>query len=367
APAATTPGTDRAAARIDVPRLCARIEGGYRISRQEARALVEADLADLLAGANRLRAFFRGDVVEFCSIVNAKSGRCEQDCGFCAQSAHHETTAPKYDFVGAETIVSAYHDAANRGAHRFGIIMAGGKTREELQAEVRRVVTAHQHDRKTTWCASLGMLERDEIAALKEAGVTRVHHNLETSRRHFPNVITTHTFDDRCRTVRAAKAAGMSVCSGGIVGMGEDWEDRIDLAFTLRELEVDSVPVNFLNAIEGTRLEEANARFPLTPEACLRVVALFRFIYPEPEIRTAGGREKHLGEWQALMFYAGADASLIGNYLTTYGRPPEEDVALVRDLGLRLKFDDELRPSGARTPPRSALPAHPGPTPRARS
>lgn len=310
------------------------IDGGAITGREalEMAALSDSGLFPLFVAANRIKEHFVGGKVFLCSIINAKSGRCPENCSFCAQSAHHRTDAPVYPLVDEERMVACAHEAEKNGSSCYGIITSGTsiKTGEELD----RILRAVRRIRSETGIApscSLGIIDRETATVLKEAGVETYHHNLETARSFFPNVCTTHDYEEDVETVRVAKQAGLKVCCGGIFGLGETAAQRVEMAMTLRELEVDSVPLNFLNPIDGTRLAGAAH---ITPMECLATIALFRLILPARRISVCGGREKNLRDLQSWMFFAGASGTMIGNYLTTTGREPEQDWQMLRDLGL---------------------------------
>lgn len=313
-----------------------QVIGGEDVSREQAAWLAQlesARLEDLFAGAARIREHFLGNRVHCCSIVSAKTGRCSEDCTFCSQSAHYKTHVPGSSVLEPDEVVEAALEAADNGADSFGIVNSGyGPSDAEVEhwgAVARRI----RETGRVRTCASLGVVTDTQARRLAEFGVERYNHNLQTSRRHFPNIIKTHTYDERLEALRSLKAAGISVCSGALFGMGETWEDRLELAFELRGLGVEVVPLNFLIAIDGTPLEGTE---PLPPMECLKIVAVYRFCLPRQEIKIAGGREKNIGDLQHLIFQAGADSFLIGNYLTTFGRPAEEDRRMVADLGLEL-------------------------------
>ncbi len=314
-----------------------RVLEGHRITEEEGLAILGARGADLsfaLAGAHRLKEARFGDVVELCSIINAKSGRCAENCSFCAQSAHYKTAAPVYPLKPLEEIVAGARQAEAEGSHCYGIITAG--TRIRPGEEMDRILEAIRQIRATTSIdpsASLGILDAATARALAEAGCVTYHHNLETARSHFPNICTTHDYEDDVHTVRLAKASGMKVCCGGIFGLGERLEQRVELAMTLRELDVDSIPLNFLNPIAGTPLENENS---LTPMDCLRTIALFRYVLPDKRISVCGGREKNLREFQSWIFMAGASGTMVGNYLTTVGRDRETDMQMFRDAEVKV-------------------------------
>jgi biotin synthase len=292
-----------------------------------------ADLWDLFTAAGRLREHFRGNAVDICSIVNAKSGACSEDCSYCAQSSHHATGAPVYPLISTDRMSEAAESAKKNGARRFCIVTSGRgiESPDDLKNIAKGVKLVREIGLAP--CATLGTLTREQLSYLKDSGLDRYHHNIETSREYFPRVCTTHTFDDRLTVLYHARSLGLSVCSGGILGMGESMEDRINMAFSLRELDVDSVPINFLMPIMGTPLEKVEA---MTPLEALHSIALFRLILPEKEIRVCAGRGTALGQLHPLIFLAGADGFMIGNYLTTSGLNPEDDLKMIRDLGLRI-------------------------------
>lgn len=293
---------------------------------------------DLIASANRVRRHYKGDEVSLCSIINAKSGHCPEDCAFCSQSAHAATDAPTFDFVGSEKVVEGAKAALESGAHKFGIVTSGygysGKGPKQDMEQVLSAVEALKEGVDIHRCASLGIIDEATAVKLKEAGALEYHHNLETARSYFPNVCTTHEYDEDVETVKAVKRAGLRVCCGGILGLGESPEQRVELAMTLRELDVDSVPVNFLNPIEGTKMADAE---PIPPLDILKIIAMFRMVLPDKDIKVAGGREKNLRDLQCLMFAAGANSTMVGNYLTTLGRPATDDLRMISDLGLSIK------------------------------
>ncbi|MCS6943111.1 MAG: biotin synthase BioB [Geminocystis sp.] len=318
-----------------------RIIEGYRLTREEALQLTEIEGEDnillLCEYADRIRRACCGNVVDLCSIMNIKSGNCSENCSFCAQSAHHPgKDVPIYGLKSREEILAAALAAEAAGARRFCLVSQGRGPKynspkkrefEEILAAVRDII-AHTSLKP---CCALGELTIEQAKALKEAGVTRYNHNLESSANFYKNIVTTHTWQDRVETVKNLKAVGIQACTGGIIGMGESWEDRVDLALAVRELEVESVPINFLNPREGTPLGHLPK---LNPLEALKTIAIFRFILPTQILRYAGGREAVLGEWQKQGLKSGINAMLIGNYLTTLGQPPEEDHAMLAELGL---------------------------------
>jgi biotin synthase len=283
-------------------------------------ALVEGtDLWDLFGAANRVREHFRGSTVDICSIVNAKSGACTEDCAYCAQSVHHSTNAPVYPLISVDRMAEAAKSAKKNGAKRFCIVTSGRGigSRDDLENIAKGIKRVQEAGLSP--CATLGTLTRDQLSYLKDAGLQRYHHNIETSRDYFPRICTSHRFDERLEVLQNASSLGLSACSGGILGMGESMEDRIKMAFTL--------------PIIGTPLENV---FAITPLEALHAIALFRLILPEKEIRVCAGRGSALGQLHPLVFLAGADGFMIGNYLTTSGLNPEDDLRMIRDLGLRI-------------------------------
>jgi biotin synthase len=289
--------------------------------------------SDLWAEACRIRTHFRGDEVRCCSIVAAKVGRCSEDCAFCSQSGHFKTHVQGQSVVEPDAVLKAAEEAAANGADSFGIVNSGYGPSDDDIEHWGAVVGRIREGGKIRACASLGIVSREQAERLADLGLQRYNLNLQTSRRHFPKIVRTHSYDDRRRSLDHLRAAGVSVCSGGLFGMGETWGDRLDLAFDLREIDPDVVPLNFLIAIDGTPLAD---RKPMDPMECLDIVAIYRFLLPRQEIKIAGGREVNLGDHQDLIFAAGADSFLIGNYLTTCGRPAEKDHRMVREVGLKL-------------------------------
>lgn len=295
-------------------------------NKEMVNNLLNEDIYDLLYLANRLRQKYVGDKIKFCSIVNARSGRCTEDCKFCSQSSHYDTGAPEYGLKDPQEIVSV---AKKSSASRFCIVTSGrGMDDWEKIYETIRLL---KRETRLMVEASLGCIDLKHARLLKEAGLTRYNHNLETSPRFFPNICTTHSFSDRLNTTRIIKEVGLELCSGGIFGMGETWDDRIELAFILRDLTPDSIPLNFLHPRPGTPLADVK---PLEPQEILRIIAIYRIILPNSDIFICGGREHNLRDLQSWMFYAGANATMLGNYLTTPGNPPRRDLQMIEDLGL---------------------------------
>ncbi len=318
------------------------LSGGY-IEREEALKLFNleksADIYDLISWANRIREKFKGNKIHLCSIVNAKAGACSENCSFCAQSAFHQTGSPRYGFVDPEPVQEAAEEANRHGVTAVGLVAAWkGLNEGPMLDEVCDRIRDLAKSGKTRPDASLGIIKSQKVAdRLKEAGLECYGHNLETSRRFFPSQCSTHTFDDRLETIQYLKKAGIKICSGGIIGMGETREDRCDLAFNLKEVGANVVPVNILNPIPGTPFEKMP---PLPPLEILKTIACFRFILPRKEIMVAGGRTVNLRDSQSMIFAAGASALMVGNYLTTLNQPVEKDLQMLKDLGLDPSWDN---------------------------
>jgi biotin synthase len=314
-----------------------QVLSGSVLSGDDALNLATADGPDLFllfAEASRIREHFKGNSASLCSIINAKSGRCPENCAFCAQSSAHTTNAQVYPLVDEEEIVSCAHSAEQNGARCYGIITSG--TGIQPGAELEKICRAVQRIKAETGIdpsCSLGILDYKTALLLKQAGMVTYHHNLETSRSFFPSICSTHDYQDDVETVRAVKQAGLKVCCGGIFGLGEEFSHRVEMAETLRELDVDTVPINFLNPVEGTRLADADF---LTPMECLKIIAIYRFMLPDKNLTVCGGREKNLRELQSWIFLAGASGMMTGNYLTTPGRAPEQDRQMLSDLGMQI-------------------------------
>jgi biotin synthase len=291
--------------------------------------LLKLPLYELMARARVVKLKERGRSFSLCTIMNVKSGRCTEDCAFCAQSSRYRTGSPVFSLKSIDEILEAAARAKDAGAARFSLVTSG---RSLSRSEVDELAVGIEQIRNNVGisvCASLGILNFEALATLKSAGLSRYHHNIETSESFFPKVISTHSFEERISTIRTAKEAGLEVCSGGIIGLGESAEDRVEMALTLASLVVDSVPINILVPVPGTPLA---SQAPLSVEEIIRTIAMFRLIFPKIAIRIAGGRESALMDFQGLAFWAGADAMLIGGYLTIAGRPIEVDLRLVREV-----------------------------------
>ena len=320
--------------------LADRILAGGEIVRDEARAILaspDEDLLDLLAAAYRVRHKAFGNTVQLFFLMNAKSGLCPEDCGYCSQSKVSEAEIPRYNLLSAPRLMEAARLAAERQSKTFCIVIsARGPTEREIDF-VCEVAPRIKAEYGLNICACLGLLTAEQASRLAAAGVDKVNHNLNTSERYYGEICSTHTYADRVATLAACRDAGLALCSGGIMGMGEDPDDLVGMAFELRALRVESIPVNFLNAIDGTPLEGVRR---LSPRDCLRGLAMMRLVNPTAEIRIAGGREIHLGSLQPLGLYA-ANSMFVGDYLTTQGQLPEADYKMIEDLGFTITRGSE--------------------------
>ncbi|MGN1118849.1 MAG: biotin synthase BioB [Oscillospiraceae bacterium] len=307
---------------------------GGTINREEAVSLIEAPLEELCNAADEIRKHFCGDSFDMCTIINGKSGRCSENCRYCAQSAHYRTSCEEYPLLGAEEIVKQALYNYERGVLRYSIVCSGKRLSDKEVDDLCESIRAIKRACPISVCVSLGLLDEKNFKKLKAAGVQRVHNNLETSRRFFPEVCTTHTFDDKISAIKAAQAAGLEVCSGGIMGLGETMEDRIDMVLTARKLGVKSIPVNMLNPIPNTPFEHNRI---LTEDEMARIVAIFRFIIPDGQIRLAGGRGL-LSDKGRRLFRVGANAAISGDMLTTQGITIEKDMQTTSELGYHVEF-----------------------------
>ena len=312
--------------------LADRVLAGGGVDRDEARAILESpdvELLDLLNAAWRVRHHHFGNTVQLFFLMNAKSGLCPEDCGYCSQSKVSEAEIPRYNLLSAPKLLEAAKLAAERQSKTFCIVISARGPSEREMDFVCQIVPEIKRQYDLNICACLGLLTPEQAQRLADAGVDKVNHNLNTSERFYREICSTHTYADRVATLAACRSAGLQLCSGGIMGMGESHDDLIDMALELRALSVESIPLNFLNSIDGTPLEGASR---LTPRDCLRGLAMMRLTNPAAEIRIAGGREIHLGSLQALGLYA-ANSMFVGDYLTTKGQLPEADYKMIEDLG----------------------------------
>lgn len=313
-----------------------QILSGKNLQFDEAFELAStADPTGLYRAADELRKKLHNNSLDLCSIVNAKSGKCSEDCKFCAQSAHYDVEVVTYDVVDVAQAVQLAKENEQHGVQRFSLVTAGRTVSERHLEEFRTIYKQLSEQTGLLFCASMGLLTREKALKLKEMGVTRYHCNLETSRSYFPSVCTTHTWDEKVATIKIARDAGLDVCSGGIIGMGESLAQRLELAFELRELDILSIPLNILTPIKDTPFAHMQ---PLSVGEVLTCVAMFRLINPLAVIRLAGGRNL-LGDEQRKCFTAGANGAIVGNYLTTVGNTLSEDIEMFRALGFDLKMN----------------------------
>ncbi len=314
-----------------------KILRGKWIGREEALRLAEEPLEELRQAADEIRRKVCGSGFDLCTIVNAKCGRCSEDCRYCAQSAHYRTACEEsYPLLSTQELLEDARRNAQQGVLRYSIVTSGRRLSEEEVEQACESIRRIRAEVPIEVCVSFGLLDEVQFRKIKAAGASRVHCNLESSARYFPSVCTTHTYEEKIRTLQEAKRAGLSICSGGILGLGETMEDRIDMVLTARELGVKSIPVNLLNPIPGTPYEN---RVPLDNEAACRCVALFRFLIPDASIRLAGGRGL-LGDKGEACFLSGANAAISGDMLTTAGITVETDMELLRSSGFEVKRHD---------------------------
>ena len=319
---------------LKISELASKIIDGFRLSRNDDLSFFkDCNLDELTAAADKIREHFKGENVDLCTIINGRSGRCGENCKFCAQSAHNHTGCEEYSFLDDEKIIQAAKANQNEGVNRFAIVTAG---KALTGADFDKAIHVYERMNKElsiNLCASMGFITREQFKRLKKAGVTSYHHNIETSRRNFPNICTSHTYDMKIETIKIAQEEGFCVCSGGIIGMGETFEDRIDMALSLSELNIRSIPINALMAIPGTPFAQNK---PLTEEEILRTIAMFRFINPQANIRLAAGR-KLLSENGKKAFQSGASATITGNMLTTSGSTIQGDIKMLSEMGRSVK------------------------------
>ena len=326
---------------FDFSTMADQVIDGYQISKSEAEQLLRipgAQVLDLLSAAYKIRRAFFGNSVQLYFLMNAKSGLCPEDCSYCSQSKVSKAPVEKYNILDRESLLDGAKVAAERQSKTYCmVISARGPSEREIRA-VEEIVPQIKEKFNLKICACLGLLDQEQADRLKKCGVDRVNHNLNSSGDFYGSICSTHTYEDRLETLQAVRSVGMEICSGGIVGMGEKNSDIVDMAFELRSLEAESIPVNFLNAIEGTPLQNINY---LTPNFCLTVLSMFRFVNPKSEIRISGGREIHLRTLQPLGLYA-ANSMFVGDYLTTRGQAPESDYRMIEDLGFEITKEEQF-------------------------
>ena len=317
---------------MKVKELKEKVLNGKLIGKEEALFLAkEAPLKELTEAANEIRKHFCEDKFDICTIINGKSGKCSENCKFCAQSSFYDTHIKEYSLLNSKAIVKEAKYNDERGVLRFSIVTSGRKLSDKEIDSVCESIKEINKNTSVSVCGSFGLLSEEQYKKLKEAGLTRVHNNLETSRKNFKNICTTHTFDEKVQAIKNAKNAGLNICSGGIMGLGETMEDRIDMALELRELGVLSIPVNILNPIKGTPFE--NNKLLTNDEIC-RIVAVYRFLIPRGAIRLAGGRGLLQDKGESC-FLSGANAAISGDMLTTSGITIKEDMNLLNKIGCK--------------------------------
>lgn len=321
--------------------LADRVLAGHRVTEAEALAILRLPddrILDLMAAAHKVRRRYFGNTVQLYFLMNAKSGLCPEDCHYCSQSKVSDAEIPRYNILNREKLLDGARVAHERGSKTYCIVIsARGPNESEIRA-VETIVPQIKEKYGLNICACLGLLSSEQAQRLAACGVDKVNHNLNTSEAHYGTICTTHTYQDRVDTLKAVRSAGMELCSGGIIGMGEADRDVVQMCFTLRDLGVESIPVNFLNPIDGTPLA---GKGDLNPRYCLKVLAMFRLANPKSEIRIAGGREMHLRSLQPLGLYA-ANSVFVGDYLTTSGQPPEDDYRMIEDLGFTVTKGEEV-------------------------
>ena len=332
------------ASDVDWNTLAERVLAGDRLTTEEAVGILncpDESVLDLLAATYRVRRQYFGRSVQLYYLMNAKSGLCPEDCSYCSQSKISKADIPTYNLLSEKRLLDGAREAHERGSKTYCIVIsAKGPSEREMRA-VTTIVPKIKAAYDLKICACLGLLTDEQAGDLKDCGVDRVNHNLNTSAEHYGKICSTHTYDDRIATLGAVRQAGLEICSGGIIGMGEKPLDVVQMAISLRDLQAESIPVNFLNPIEGTPL---SGQWELNPRYCLKVLCMFRMVNPEREIRIAGGREVHLGSMQPLALYA-ANSIFVGDYLTTKGQLPESDYQMIRELGFEVtRHEDPAMP-----------------------
>ncbi|MCE3015633.1 MAG: biotin synthase BioB [Pirellula sp.] len=315
--------------------LANNVLAGNGVTREDAISILgtsDDEFLNLLSAAYRIRHQYFGKTVQLYFLMNAKSGLCPEDCHYCSQSKVSDAPIPKYNILSRDKLMDGAKLAAERQSKTYCIVISGRAPNEREMKAVETIVPEIKKTFGLNICACLGLLSEEQALRLKAAGVDKVNHNLNTSREHYAEICTTHTFDDRVETLKNVRKAGMELCSGGIIGMGEKHEDIVEMAFSLQELQVESIPLNFLHAIDGTPLEQQEY---LNARDCIRALCMMRFVNPRSELRIAGGRERHLRSLQPLGLFV-ANSIFVGDYLTTQGQAPEEDYNMIRDLGFEI-------------------------------
>lgn len=303
------------------------------INNDEAISLINVDLEELKKAANQIREHFCGNEFDLCSIINGKSGKCKEDCKFCGQSIHYHTNIQTYDLLSSDEIKKMALYNEKKGVHRFSIVTSGRCLNNQEFENILKIYQELNQSTNISLCASLGLLKYHQLKKLKDVKVIKYHNNLETSQKYFKEICTTHTYQQKIETINEASNAGLQICSGGIVGMNETWQDRIDLAFKLNQLKIMSIPINILNPIKNTPLEKIK---PLSKEEIERIFAIFRFINPKAIIKIAGGREL-LSDKGLSVFKSGANGAITGDMLTTKGISIDDDIKMINELGFEIK------------------------------
>ncbi len=330
--------------------LASSVLAGQSTTREQALSILRStddELLNVIAGAFKIRRYYFGKTVQLYFLMNAKSGLCPEDCNYCSQSKISDAPIPKYNILSRDKLLDGARIAAERKSKTYCIVISGRAPNEREMKAVETIVPLIKEQYGLNICACLGLLDEDQAKRLKAAGVDKVNHNLNTSREYYSEICTTHTFDDRVETLKNVRKAGMELCSGGIIGMGEKHEDIVQMAFELNKLSVESIPLNFLHSIEGTPLERKEY---LNARDCLRALCMFRYVNPKSELRIAGGRERHLRTLQPLGLYI-ANSIFVGDYLTTQGQTPQEDYEMIADMG----FEVTGFASGGASPQRGAV------------
>ena len=320
-----------------VEQLKEKVLSGEQVNREEALLLADAPLEALTKAADEIRRQVCGAGFDLCTIVNGKCGLCSEDCKYCAQSAHYHTACEEhYSLLDTGTLLEGAKHNEAQGVLRYSIVTSGKRLSDREVEQVCESIRAIRRETSIQVCVSFGLLNEEQFRKIREAGASRVHCNLESSARYFPEVCTTHTYEEKIETLKTAKRAGLSICSGGILGLGETMEDRIDMVLTARSLGVKSIPMNLLNPIPGTPYEH---RTPLTNDEACRCAAVFRFLIPDASIRLAGGRGL-VGDKGKACFQSGANAAISGDMLTTAGITVESDLELIKELGFEVKLSN---------------------------
>lgn len=314
-------------------KLKARVMSGENLNKEDVMPLLDYPVEELCMAANQIREHFCKDAFDICTIVNGKSGRCSEDCKFCSQSSHYTTPVEEYPLLGEDTLISQAKYNFDKGILRYSIVTSGRSLSDKEIDEVCQSIATIRDKVGIDLCASFGLVGEEQLIKMKASGITRIHCNLEASKKYFSKICSTHSYDDKIRTIRAAQKLDLSICSGGIMGLGESFEDRVDMALELRDLGVTSVPINFLNPIEGTPLENKK---PLSDDEKRRIVAIYRFILPRASIRLAGGRGLIADKGEAC-FKSGANSAISGDMLTTSGISIDDDMEMIKKLKYKVR------------------------------